>query len=445
MSHLQAMLADSAYQAYTYAYPHKTAYRPLEKAIALKDVWSTERRDALFLYLHIPFCEMRCGFCNLFTQTHPQDNFVELYLAALQRQATRVRASLGKVQFVRLAIGGGTPTFLHETELDALFNTVEQTMGAEPHQIPVSVEVSPQTATAAKLNLLRSRGTDRISIGVQSFVEAESSAAGRPQKVADVEQALERIRQAGFPTLNIDLIYGLPGQTLTSWLRSLEAALRFAPEELYLYPLYVRPLTGLGRSQRQWNDDRPIFYRQARDLLFAHGYSQISMRMFRARHAQAETGPIYCCQEDGMVGLGCGARSYTQTLHYASEYAVGAKGIQDILADYVRRSTDAFDFADYGFPLNASEQRRRYVLQSLLQQPGLSLQNYARRFDSDVFTDFPQLSELEMLELAVRDRTRLQVSQVLQLTATGMECSDTIGPWLYSDKVKHLMDSYSWH
>jgi hypothetical protein len=77
MNDLQAMLADSAYQAYTYAYPHKTAYRPLEKAIALKDVWSTERRDALFLYLHIPFCEMRCGFCNLFTQTHPQDNFVE--------------------------------------------------------------------------------------------------------------------------------------------------------------------------------------------------------------------------------------------------------------------------------------------------------------------------------------------------------------------------------
>ncbi len=439
MSDLQAMLADSAYQAYTYAYPHKTAYRPLENAIALKDLWSIERRDALFLYVHIPFCEMRCGFCNLFTQTNPQDNFVELYLAALQRQATRVKASLGKVQFVRLAIGGGTPTFLNETELNALFDTIDQTIGAAPHQIPVSVEVSPQTATAAKLNLLRSRGTDRISIGVQSFVEAESSAAGRPQKVTDVEQALERIRQAGFPTLNVDLIYGLPGQTLSSWLRSLEAALRYTPEELYLYPLYVRPLTGLGRTQRQWNDDRSIFYREACDLLFAHGYSQISMRMFRASHVEAETGPIYCCQEDGMVGLGCGARSYTQAWHYASEYAVGAKGIQDILADYVSRSTGTFDFADYGFNLNTSEQRRRYVLQSLLQQPGLSLQNYARRFGSDVFADFPELSELEILALAERDRT------VLQLTATGMEHSDTIGPWLYSDEVKHLMQSYSWH
>ncbi|WP_019501549.1 STM4012 family radical SAM protein [Pseudanabaena sp. PCC 6802] len=452
MSSLKAMLVDSAYQAYAYAYPHKTAYRPLEQAIALDRVWSTERRDALFLYVHIPFCEMRCGFCNLFTQAIPQDRLVAAYLAALQRQAIRVRASLGKARFARLAIGGGTPTFLDVADLTNLFDLIESTMGAEPHKIPVSVEVSPQTATEARLALLRSRGVDRISIGVQSFIAAETAAAGRPQQVATVYRALEQIRHMDFPTLNIDLIYGLPGQTVESWLASIKTALEFAPEELYLYPLYVRPLTGLGRSQKEWNDDRPSFYRQARDLLCDRGYNQISMRMFRAQHAPTATAPIYCCQDDGMVGLGCGARSYTQKLHYSSEYAVGAKGVADILSAYIAKSSDAFGLADYGFPLNAEEQRRRYTIQSLLQQEGLSFANYQQRFGSHILSDLPELSELESLNLAVANATppesyesRERPWQRLQLTAMGMEHSDTIGPWLYSNKVKHLMETYTWH
>jgi hypothetical protein len=116
-------------------------------------------------------------------------------------------------------------------------------------------------------------GVDRISIGVQSFIEAEVKVVGRSQKTAVVQQALDRIRSAGFTTLNIDLIYGLPGQTTGSWLESLRAALRFAPEELYLYPLYVRPLTGLGRRGQKTEDDlRLACYRAGRRLLLESGY-----------------------------------------------------------------------------------------------------------------------------------------------------------------------------
>jgi oxygen-independent coproporphyrinogen-3 oxidase len=226
---------------------------------------------------------MRCGFCNLFTTANPKEDFTGVYLQALERQAKQVREALGEAKFARFAIGGGTPTFLDRVGLEALFDLAEQTFGAEPHRVPVSVETSPRTAEADKLRLLRERGVDRISIGVQSFLEAEASAAGRAQKTAWVEEALERIRAAGFPTLNIDLIYGLPGQTVGSWLCSLEAALRYAPEELFLYPLYVRPLTGLGRRNRAHDDIRLACYRAGREFLLSNGYAQVSMRMF-ARH-----------------------------------------------------------------------------------------------------------------------------------------------------------------
>ncbi|MGB6299953.1 MAG: radical SAM protein, partial [Rivularia sp. (in: cyanobacteria)] len=259
--------------------------------------------------------------------THNQD-FVTQYVNTLQKQAKHVKAALGKSSFARLAIGGGTPTQLPIHHLETVLNVAEDTMGADLQQIPISVEMSPETATKDKLELLRSRNVSRASIGVQSFFESEVAAVNRRQTTAEVEAALTRMREAGFPTINIDLIYGLPGQTVETWLQSIRAALQFEPEEIFLYPLYVRPLTGLGTSEKEWDDIRLNCYRQGRDFLLSQGYSQTSMRMFQRNNVETRyiaslqfAAPIYCCQQDGMVGIGCGARSYTDDLHYSNEYA----------------------------------------------------------------------------------------------------------------------------
>src|SRR5258708_26410277 len=116
------LLDGSPYQGYAYAYPHKTAYRPFATPSALSELWEAERRDRLFLYVHVPFCEMRCAFCNLFTQARPQDDLVGAYLAALQRHAEQVRAALPDARFARCAIGGGTPTFLDVADLEHLLD-----------------------------------------------------------------------------------------------------------------------------------------------------------------------------------------------------------------------------------------------------------------------------------------------------------------------------------
>jgi oxygen-independent coproporphyrinogen-3 oxidase len=428
-------LLGSPYQGYAYAYPHKTAYRRLEPPRPLAEVWAGERRDALFLYVHVPFCGMRCGFCNLFTQANPHDASVPVYLDALRTQAAAVHDCLGDASFARLAVGGGTPTYLSEHQLAEVFD-VAAFMGADLGSIPAGVEVSPETLTPGKLALLRERGVTRVSIGVQSFVEEEVRASGRPQRTADVEQALGALRAAGFPTLNIDLIYGLPGQTVATWLHSLECALRYRPEELYLYPLYVRPLTGLGRSRRAWDDVRLACYRAGRGRLLSEGYEQVSMRMFRRFDAGAEAGPVYCCQDDGMVGLGCGARSYTRGLHSSTEYAVGASSVRDILRDYAARDAVSFARAEHGFALDEDEQRRRFLLQALLQTDGLERARYARRFDSNVLADFPELRELAELGLATITASRLR------LTPAGLERSDAVGPWLFSERVRQLMEGH---
>jgi coproporphyrinogen III oxidase-like Fe-S oxidoreductase len=448
------LAAGSPYQAYVYAYPHKTAYRPLQPPPPLREVWAPERRGALFLYLHVPFCEMRCGFCNLFTQSLPVAELPDAYLDALARQAAVVRDALGDgTGYARAAVGGGTPTYLDTGQLERLFDIAEGGLGAPFGTIPMSVETSPATATTDRLRVLRGRGATRVSIGVQSFLDAENRQVGRPQRRAEVERALTAIRAAGVPVLNIDLMYGIPGQTGATWRASLDAALAHRPEELYLYPLYVRPLTGLGRRRSRswltggpervprtpWDDQRMRLYSEGREHLLAAGYEQVSMRMFRLPRAGTRVAePAYCCQDDGMVGLGSGARSYTAALHYSFDYAVGSASVKPIIADYLKRSTDGFATAEIGFRLNAEEQRRRWLLKSLLRTEGMDLLAYRRRFGTGLADDFPQLarlSELGWLEATGPDG-------VLRPSAEGLAFSDTIGPWLFSDGVRAAMAAW---
>jgi coproporphyrinogen III oxidase-like Fe-S oxidoreductase len=428
------MLDGPLYQGYLYAYPHKTAYRPLRPRPALREVWAHERRDALFLYVHVPFCEMRCGFCNLFTRSRPPAEQVGSYLAQLRRQAARVRAALPGARFARAAIGGGTPTYLTAGELDELFDlTATMTGGAT---VPTSVETSPATATPDRLAVLAARGVTRVSIGVQSFVDAEARAAIRPQRRVEVDRALEAIRAAGPQALNIDLIYGIDGQTPATWQHSLDAALRWRPEELYLYPLYVRPLTGLQRrahSVADWDDLRLGLYRQAVDALTAAGYRQESMRQFRRDSTPEEQS--YCCQDDGMVGLGCGARSYTGSLHYSFDYAVSVAQVRAVIDDYLARPATDFDVAEVGFHLDGAEQRRRWLLKSLLRAVGIDPLAYRDRFGTAHRDDFPQLGELIERGWLTADATRL--------TADGLARSDLIGPWLVSGPVRAAMDGYA--
>ncbi|MFH8366972.1 STM4012 family radical SAM protein [Streptomyces sp. NPDC018031] len=435
------------YQSYVYAYPHKTAYRRLPDRPALAGLWEREPTDALSLYLHVPFCEVRCGFCNLFTRIGAPDGLTTAYLDALERQAGPVRAALGdRPRFAAAAFGGGTPTFLTAAELTRLCDIAEHRMGADLRAVPLSVEASPATATADRLAVLAERGTTRLSLGVQSFVEAEARAAVRPQRRADVEAALGRVRDAGIPVLNIDLIYGIDGQTPDSWRRSLDAALAWRPEELYLYPLYVRPLTGLGRlgagADRAWDEQRLALYRQGRDHLLAAGYRQVSMRMFRRADAPAvvaEGGVDHACQTDGMIGLGCGARSYTSALHYSFDYAVDMREIRAIVDDYVSRPAADFARAEYGRWMDAGEARRRHLLQSLLQAEGLAVEEYRARFGTGPADDFPRelarFAGFGWLDEAAGPGH-------LRLSAEGLAHSDALGPELFSPAVRADMAAY---
>lgn len=424
------------FQGYAYGYPHKMSYRTLASPAPLREAWAGEDKTALFLYAHVPFCSVRCGFCNLFTTTGvgAAKDRVTAYLDALERQIEAVHAALGPhAKAARIAIGGGTPTFLTIRELERLFAMLG-TFSRTADVVPLAVEMSPDSVDDEKLDFLRENGTTRASLGVQSFVEKDTRALGRPQKAADVEKALASMQAARFPIRNIDLIYGVQGQTSEDWQVSLQAAMRHAPEEIFLYPLYVRPLTGLGRKDKRPADAREELYRCGRDFLLAHGYTQISMRLFRSPAHPGGCDVHYCCQEDGMIGLGAGARSYTRLLHYSTEWAVGRGSVQEILDHF--SGLEDYAQATHGAVLNLDDQKRRYVIKSILRADGLDLAAYHARFQLNALDDFPQLNELLACGAATLEASHLRP------TLLGLEWSDVIGPWLYSDRVKAAIAAF---
>ncbi|WP_270170772.1 STM4012 family radical SAM protein [Paenibacillus sp. SYP-B4298] len=428
-------LKSSPYRSYLYSYPHKTAYQVLEPPIPLSELWREEQAETYFLYMHIPFCAARCGFCNLFTLPDRRADVHEEYVDALERQARQWAELLRGKPFARFAIGGGTPTLLAAQQLERLFYIAQEFMGLDPEQASISVETSPDTVTRERLEVLKRNRVDRVSMGIQSFIEQEAAAIYRPQKPQLVEAALEELAAYSFPLLNLDLIYGLPGQTVDSWLYSVERALAYEPGELFIYPLYTREHTIVKPEQMrsQGQDIRLACYNAARELLLSRGYEQYSMRRFARPIAGTDKRILdYSCQEEGMVGLGCGARSYTREVHYAARYGVSRAATQSIIADYVGASS--YLMADYGFVLNAAEQRRRYMLKALLHKEGVEVAGYSARFGSHLLDDLPELNRLTDSGLAALQGGRLA------LTDEGLAYSDAIGDWLISDAVRRRME-----
>ena len=294
---------------------------------------------------------MRCGFCNLFTRTGAPDELVErVSRRRLKRQAAVVRRALaigGRLRSPRAAFGGGTPTFL-DARASSNGCATSPSSGGRRAAFRLSVETSPETAMPDRLAVARRRrcGPDqhrRAELRRSGGARPSIARSSRPRSIA----RCARSASADPATLNIDLIYGLPGQTEATLAHLARRRARLATGGAL--PLSALRASADRRSARQRAGGGSTRFAlaaattQARAHLLAHGYEQMLDADVPPRGRPGRrTAPVYCCQNDGMIGLGCGARSYTRALHYSCDYAVGARGVRD---DHRRWCTSDEDFA----------------------------------------------------------------------------------------------------
>jgi oxygen-independent coproporphyrinogen-3 oxidase len=473
---LHQQLRDNAYPGYVYGYPHKKAYRPLAQRTPA-EVWRDEPRDSLFCYVHVPFCTQRCSFCNLFTYVPGDEAPAGRYLEALARQMEAYARVLRPARFVRLYIGGGTPTYLDNAELRRLAGYLRDLLDVDPARAGGCIEASPETVDADKIGLLRELGFQRLSLGVQSFVAEELRHVNRRFPFEQNRAAVDLIGRAGFAEFNLDLIYGLPGQTEASWLLSLDEAIRSAATTLFLYPLYVRPLTGLDGRTNLPPAPGPVAMGRLYDVavarLVAAGFRQVTMRQFRrfppltprpplpqrgegekdqkTAHATASSLPPlpslgeggggvrgcdleYRCQRDGMLGLGPGARSYTRRLHYSTPWKMVARNIRAVVEDFCT----APPAINHGFALDADERQRRFLILSLLYD-GLDLRAFTDTFGADARDIFAEQWDALLAEECVTFG-----GGVVRLTPRGVRHADVVGGLFFSERVQRLVADFEY-
>ncbi|HEX3214029.1 MAG TPA: radical SAM family heme chaperone HemW [Actinomycetota bacterium] len=270
------------------------------------------------VYVHVPFCLTRCHYCDFVTYTG-MEGLRRPYAAALLEEAAMAAAALGPVSplVTSVFVGGGTPTLLPAEDLARLLARLRELLpfadGAE-----VTVEANPETVEPAMAEGLAGAGVTRVSMGAQSFDDRVLAGLGRSHDAARVAAAVATLRAAGVPALNLDLIYGGPGEDAGSWSATLEAALALGPEHLSAYALTIEPATkfgrlvAAGRMAEPGEDDLADRYEAACSALAAAGYHHYEVSNW-ARADQASRHNLTYWRRGRDLGLGAGAHEFDGT------------------------------------------------------------------------------------------------------------------------------------
>ena len=271
------------------------------------------------IYIHIPFCAKHCAYCDFNTYVEKaQAAIVGRTTDAICRDIERTAGELREVLPLRpietVFLGGGTPTFLSGEQLAQILRTVR---GYFPfaENAEISSEANPGSSDAAKFDAMREAGFNRLSVGVQAFDDTLLTALDRFHTAGEAENALTLARKAGFANLNLDLMFGLPLQTMTHWQSTLERALALGTEHLSLYALTLEAGTRFerlyagGKLELPNEDDELSMYERSIEILTAAGYehyevSNFARPGFRSRHNQ-----VYW-RNEAYLGFGPGAVSY---------------------------------------------------------------------------------------------------------------------------------------
>lgn len=305
-------------------------------------------------------------------------------------------------------MGGGTPTVLAPEQLGLLLCTCKETFGFQDEDIEISVEVNPATITASGLSVLRQKGFNRLSIGVQSFVEQELQIIGRVHSGEDARHTCRMARKAGFTNVSMDLMFGLPGQTCASWQYSLEQALGLQPDHLSLYELTLEPGTDLAREADRGGLDLPdedtllAMLQLTNRLLVEHGLERYEISNY--------TKPGYSCSHNvnywhngEYYGFGPGAVSCLSGVR------------RNIRADVKRYCTciEQGRSVVVGKEILEGDARfRETVIMGLRMVGGISLAELEKRFGRNALTYYgPTLERLLAGELLRLDNGYLHLSR----------------------------------
>ncbi len=282
----------------------------------------------LSLYLHIPFCQRKCPYCDFNTYAGREARYA-VYAAALAADLEREGLGRGRPVVPTVFLGGGTPTVLEPGQLEAIFAGLHAGFQVLA-EAEITSEANPGTVDQSRFETLRRLGVNRLSMGVQSFDRDELRFLGRIHDAGEAADAFELARRAGFDNINLDFIFGLPGQRPETWSHTLDKAIELGPDHLSLYSLIVEPDTPLADwvARGQVADPDPDLaadlYELACERLAAAGYEHYEISNWARGPLLADGLPRYACRHNLVywrnqpyLGFGPGAHSWWESKRWS--------------------------------------------------------------------------------------------------------------------------------
>lgn len=343
-----------------------------------KDGLAMQTTEAV--YIHIPFCLKKCNYCDFlsFAQPGQMAAYIDGLLTEMALAAERY-----PVQAKSIFIGGGTPSCLPDDLLEKLLQAVAQHFVTDDLQ-EYTIEANPGTVSLPKLRLMKQYGVNRLSFGVQSDRADHLQLLGRIHSFAQAEEAVQLAREAGFTNINLDLMYGLPGQTLEQWQQTLRHVLTLQPQHLSLYQLKIEEDTVMEQWLQQgvieeFDDGLALeLYRAGQTILAEHGYHQYEISNYALDGYSSIHNQVYWKTEP-YLGLGLGACSWFRPLRWNNSFDMD---------DYLTQLQQGTLPRQEPEQLTEQEQMEEMVFMALRMNQGLQWEAFARRFGKraeDVF------------------------------------------------------------
>ena len=320
------------------------------------------------VYVHIPFCAGKCFYCNFYSLAG-RDGLIPRYQEALLKQIGERRPLLSGYDIDTVYFGGGTPSHYGASRLAGVLGALTGHGNVLPGA-EITVEANPESATAEGLSQLRAAGFNRVSIGVQCADDGILAAIGRLHSFADAVRAIGDARRAGFGNVSVDIIYGLPSQSLASWADTVERVAALGADHISCYGLKVEESTQLydniGDASLPDDDAQADMYLFAADALARYGYEHYEISNFAMPGFESRHNMRYWLGGEYM-GFGPGAHSFMTRCRFSF--------VQDA-AEYIRRAARGLSVVDRCEWVSDTESAAEYLMLRLRTARGISEREY---------------------------------------------------------------------
>ena len=361
------------------------------------------------LYLHIPFCVRKCNYCDFASFKEANCTWREKYIDTLCHEIGMYADE--DISIDTIFFGGGTPSLLTAGEFSLIVNKIRETFDILPNT-EFTIEANPKTLTEEKLKCFMSFGVNRLSIGLQSIRENEQKTLGRIHNYDDFLATFHMARRLGMKNINVDLMYGIPDQTMESFGKTLESVIALEPEHVSLYGLILEEGTPLYNSRETLNfpteDDECEMYYLATDIMRKMGYLHYEISNYAKDGYQSRHNLKYW-HADEYIGVGLAAHSYYSGVRYGNS----CDSMEYLAGDYAKY--------DMGETLDTDSLAYEYVMLHLRLADGFDLSEYRERFGRD----FRQGREKILLTMEKNGLLTMENNRI-SLTERGFYVSNNI-------------------